>query len=120
MAINSKTMTKRRFDTPDQHRAFPLGSSDVVAIGGMTVSLATFEPGWKWSKSLKPIVGTESCEVHHVGYLLSGRLYTKMNDGSEMEFVPGDLLSIPPGHDGWTVGDEPVLLLQIEAATPQG
>ena len=118
MAISSSTIAKRRFDAPDEHRTFPLGGSDVVTIGGVTLGLARFEPGWKWSESLKPIAGTESCEVEHVGYLLSGRLYTKMDDGSEMEYVPGDLLFIPAGHDGWTVGDEPALFLQIEGAAP--
>jgi hypothetical protein len=116
MAISSKTITKRRFDAPDEHRSFPLGGSDVVTIGGYTLGLARFEPGWKWSESLRPIAGTESCQVEHVGYVLSGRLYTRMDDGSEAEAVAGDLVYVPPGHDGWTVGDEPVLFLQIEGA----
>ena len=116
MAISSKRITKRRFDAPDEHRPFPRGGTDVVTIGDLTLGLARFEPGWKWSEAVKPIAGTESCEVEHLGYLLSGRLYTRMNDGSEMEFVAGDLVFIPAGHDGWTVGDEPAVLLQMMGA----
>jgi ethanolamine utilization protein EutQ (cupin superfamily) len=116
MAISTKQMTKRRFDSPDEHRTFPLGSNDVVTLGDFTLGLARFEPGWKWSESLKPRVGTESCQVEHLGYILSGRLYTRMDDGSEMEFGPGDLVYVPPGHDGWTVGNESVVFLQIEGA----
>lgn len=118
MAMSSGTMTKRRFDAPDEHRPFPLGSNDVVTLGGVTLGLASYEPGWKWSDAIRPIVGTESCEVEHLGYVLSGRMAARMNDGSEMEFAAGDLVHIPPGHDGWIVGDEPVLFLQIMGAAP--
>lgn len=118
MAINSKKMIMRRFDTPDEHRPFSLGSNDVVTIGGVTLGLARFEPGWKWSESLKPVAGTESCQVEHLGYVLSGRLLTRMDDGTEAEAVAGDLVFIPPGHNGWVVGDEPVLFLQVEGAAP--
>lgn len=111
-------MTKRRFDAPDEHRPFPHGASDIVTIGGVTLGLANYEPGWKWSEAIKPIVGTESCQVEHLGYVLSGRMAAKMNDGTEMEFAAGDLVHIPPGHDGWIVGDEPVLFLQIMGAAP--
>ena len=118
MAINSKKMIMRRFDTPDEHRPFSLGSNDVVTIGGVTLGLARFEPGWKWSESLKPVAGTESCQVERLGYVLSGRLLTRMDDGTEAEAVAGDLVFIPPGHNGWVVGDEPVLFLQVEGAAP--
>jgi hypothetical protein len=88
----------------------------VVTVGGTTLGLATFEPGWRWSENVKPLVGTDSCEVTHIGYMLSGRLGNRMNDGTEMEFHEGDLVFIPPGHDGWTVGDEPAVFLQILGA----
>jgi ethanolamine utilization protein EutQ (cupin superfamily) len=114
----AKKMIKRRFDTPDEHRPFPLGSNDVITIGDVTLGLARFEPGWKWSESLKPVAGTESCQVEHLGYVLSGRLLTRMDDGTEAEAVAGDLVFIPPGHNGWVVGNEPVLFLQVEGAAP--
>ncbi|MCL5736424.1 MAG: cupin domain-containing protein [Actinobacteria bacterium] len=116
MASGPKQIAKRSFDTPDEHRSFSAGTTDVVTVGGMTLGLARYEPGWRWSKDIKPIVGTESCEVEHLGYLVSGRMGAKMNDGSELEFAAGDLVYIPPGHDGWIVGDEPAVFLQIMGA----
>jgi len=109
-------MDARQFDSPDERIPFARGRTDVVTIGGFTFGLATFEPGWRWSESVKLVVGTESCQVTHVGYMISGRLATRMDDGAEMEFRQGDLVFIPPGHDGWTVGDEPAVLLQILGA----
>lgn len=117
MANDETKMTTRRFEAPDERRPFPRGHMEVVALGGLSFGLTTFEPGWKWSESLKPLVGTESCRSEHLGYMLSGRLATRMDDGAETEFREGDLVHIPPGHDGWTVGDEPVVLLQILAAS---
>ncbi len=116
MAIDEQKMAARQFDSPDERRPFARGHTEVVTIGGVTVGLATFDPGWRWSENVKPVAGTESCQVAHVGYMLSGRLGTRMNDGAEMEFRQGDLVFIPPGHDGWTVGDEPAVLLQILGA----
>jgi ethanolamine utilization protein EutQ (cupin superfamily) len=114
MAVSKPQMTRRRFEEPDEHRPFSRGATNVVTLHGMTVGLAKFEPGWRWSESVKPIAKTESCQVEHLGYLLSGHLRTRMDDGTEMEAGPGDLIYIPPGHDGWVVGDEPVLFFQIE------
>jgi quercetin dioxygenase-like cupin family protein len=109
-------MTKKSFDAPDEVRPYDKGRAEVLSIGELTLSRSVFEPGWRWSTSLKPLVGGESCQVRHVGYMISGRLGTAMDDGSEMEFGPGDVVHIPPGHDGWTVGDEPAVLLQIIGA----
>jgi quercetin dioxygenase-like cupin family protein len=58
-------------------------------------------------------VNTDSCQAPHVQYHLSGRLHVVMDDGSEMEFGPGDVGSIPPGHDAWVVGDEPAVIIDI-------
>jgi hypothetical protein len=116
MPVSTHQMISRRFESPDEHRSFPLGGSDVITLGGVTLGLARFEPGWRWSESLKPTVGTTSCQVEHLGYVLSGRLRTRMDDGTEMEAGPGDVVFIPAGHDGWVVGNEPVELLQIEGA----
>ena len=75
-----------------------------------------FEPGWRWSEHIKPLVGTESCQTHHLGYLISGRIGARMEDGTEMEFGPGDVYEIPPGHDGWVIGDEPTVGFEIMGA----
>ncbi|MFA6082177.1 MAG: cupin domain-containing protein [Patescibacteria group bacterium] len=73
----------------------------------------TAEPGWQWSKHSKPVVGGKSCQKHHLLYIISGRIASRMSDGDEVEFGPGEIGIIPPGHDGWTVGDEPAVWLEI-------
>jgi len=88
-------------------RKFEHGMIQVVKVGSVTIGRATFEPGWRWSNDVKPIVGTDSCMVHHTGYAITGRLHIAMNDGTEFEVGPGDVNDIQPGHDAWVVGDEP-------------
>lgn len=106
-------MQKKSINNPDETRNFPSGKVEVVKLEGVTFGLATFEPGWKWSESVKPIVKTDSCQAPHTNYHLSGKLHVKMDDGSEEEFGPGDIGVVPPGHDAWTVGDEPAVILDI-------
>ncbi len=106
-------MQRKNINQPDETRTFPKGKLELVTIEGITFGLATFEPGWKWSESVKPIAKTESCQVKHTSYQLSGRLHVKMDDGTEVEFGPGDVGVVPPGHDGWVVGDEPVVMIDI-------
>ena len=77
-----------------------------MKLGGATVGRLVFEPGWQWSKHIKPIARTEWCMAPHTIYMLAGHLRTRMNDGQEFELGPGDVAFIPPGHDGWVVGDE--------------
>jgi mannose-6-phosphate isomerase-like protein (cupin superfamily) len=97
----------KNFDSPDETRQFEgNGHADVVELGGHPVSRGVFEPGWKWSTNLKPIAGTDSCQVHHLGYCVSGRMKVVMDDGSESEIGPGQAADIPPGHDAEVVGDE--------------
>jgi Cupin domain len=98
----------KNFDSPDEVRPFEgNGQAEVVEVAGRTIGRTTFEPGWKWSTNVKPIAGTDSCQVSHLGYVISGRMKVTMDDGSEKEFGPGDVFAIPPGHDGETLGDEP-------------
>lgn len=110
-----ETFGGRSFDKPDETRTFPFGRWDIVHLGYMTAARSTLEPGWRWSEHIKPIVGTQSCQIHHSGYILEGRLGIKMDDGRTFEYGPGDAYEIPPGHDGWTIGDETVV--GIEFAT---
>ena len=95
--------------SPEETRPFQdgKGNAAVVNVGGQPILYATFEPGWRWSEHVKPIAGTDSCQTNHFGYVLSGRMHIAMNDGSESEVGPGDVFAIAPGHDAWTVGDEP-------------
>jgi quercetin dioxygenase-like cupin family protein len=105
---------KKRFEQADETRPFSgKGQADLVNIGGGVVGKATFEPGWKWSEHVKPIAGTDSCQAGHLGYVVSGRQMIKMDDGTETEIGPGDVVHIPPGHDGWVVGDEPCVVLDF-------
>ena len=112
----SATLQGKSLDSPDEVRSFDRGKMDVVTLGGVTVGRAVFEPGWKWSECVKPIAGTDSCQVHHVGYVVSGRMTVRMDDGSEHEFGPDEALVIPPGHDAWIVGDEPAVVLDFAGA----
>ena len=110
---------RKSLDEPDIVRTPPKAKIDVVNIGGTTVGRATLEPGWRWSESIKPIVGTESCEVHHLGILLSGRMHVEHTDGSAADLGPGDVYTIEPGHDAWVVGDEPAVGVEFDPTTAQ-
>ena len=104
----------KSFDSPDETRPFEgKGEADVVNIGGRTIGRGKFEPGWKWSENVKPIAGTESCEVSHLGYCVSGRMRVQMDDGTEGEVGPGEIVAIPPGHDAEVVGDETCVFLDF-------
>jgi hypothetical protein len=106
-------MQKKSMVQPDETRGFPLGRLELLSLGGITFGRGTFQPGWRWSTSVKPLVKTKSCEAPHLQYHVSGRLHVRMDDGSEMEFGPGDVSLLPPGHDAWVVGDEPVVVIDI-------
>jgi len=95
-------------DNPDEIRSFDKGKIEIANIGDMFIGRATLEPGWSWEKCVKPIAKTKSCEAPHTGYMVSGRIKVVMDDGTEEEFGPGDVAIIPPGHNAWVVGDEPV------------
>jgi uncharacterized cupin superfamily protein len=103
-------------DQPDETRTFENGRVDLVRLGDVAIGRAKFEPGWRWSESVKPIAGTESCEAHHVGYAISGRLHVVADDGGEAEVGPGEAYVVMPGHDAWVVGDEPFVGLEFQSA----
>ncbi|MEO3828488.1 cupin domain-containing protein [Actinomadura sp. B10D3] len=103
----------KSIEKPDDRRDFPRGHLEVVNLTGLTFGKATFEPGWRWTESVRDIAGTDLCEVHHNGYIVSGRLRILMRDGAEGELGPGDVFVIPPGHDAWVVGDEPCVALDF-------
>jgi len=109
-------MTRKSTIQPDETRRFDKGKIDVTNIGETSIGRATMEPGWKWSTSVKPIVKTDSCQVSHTMYVISGRMHVKMDDGSEQEFGPGDTGIVPPGHDAWVVGNEPFVGVDFTGA----
>jgi mannose-6-phosphate isomerase-like protein (cupin superfamily) len=104
---------RKSLDQPDETRPIERGKVEVVELEPGTVLRTTFEPGWRWSECVKPVVGGDSCQVHHFGYAVSGRLHVRMDDGEELEFAAGDAVNIPPGHDGWVVGDEPYVGIDV-------
>ena len=106
-------MQSKDFARPDETRMFDRGLLELVTLGGVTFGRGTFQPGWRWSTSVKPLARTSSCESPHLQYHASGRLHVVMDDGSEAEFGPGEVSLLPPGHDAWVVGDEPVVVLDI-------
>ena len=97
------------FDSPDEVREFPHGRVEIVKVGGAEIGRLILQPGWRWSNDVKPIAGTELCEAPHMQYHVSGRLHVRMADGTEFEAGPGDVTSLPEGHDAWVVGDEPAV-----------
>ena len=100
-------------DSPDETRPVDNGAVEVVHLGAGTVMRTTFQPGWRWSESVKPFAGTESCQTHHFGYCISGRMHVVMDGGEETDIGPGEALDIPPGHDAWVVGDEPYVGIDV-------
>ena len=109
-----ETISGKSFHTPDETRQpFEKGKIDVVTVEGLRFYRETLEPGWRWSKHVKPIAGGESCQRFHVKIFLAGRQRIRMDDGTEMEFGPGDVAIMHPGHDAWVVGDEPNVLIEL-------
>jgi hypothetical protein len=107
-------MEGKSLNKPDEVRTFDKGKLELVNIGGRTVGRATFQPGWKWSQSVKPLVNTKSCEAPHFQYQLSGTIRVKMDDGTERDFKAGDVSLLESGHDAWVVGDEPVVVVDFQ------
>ncbi|MBA3362075.1 MAG: hypothetical protein H0T94_11525 [Acidimicrobiia bacterium] len=113
-------MQRKRFSEPAEVRNFPRGKVDVVELDDVVVGRMTYEPGWRWSVDVKPIAGTVSCQYHHLGVTLAGRLRAEMADGTELEIGPGDVFEIPPGHDAWVVGVEPWVSVDFAAMRNYG
>jgi hypothetical protein len=108
------SLETKSFDSPDEVRQFQgNGHVDLVKIGDHMIGRGTFEPGWKWSNNVKPIAGTDSCQTYHLGYILSGQMRITMDDGTERVASAGEVMVIPPGHDGEVLGDEPCISLEF-------
>ena len=104
------------FDQPDETRTPNKATIEVVRLGAVSAARITFQPGWRWSESIKLVVGTDSCQARHVGMAASGRLHVVHEDGGEGEVVPGAVYVIEPGHDAWVVGDDPFVGFEFESA----
>ena len=107
-------MEVKNLSSPEETRAFDKGKVELVKIGGKVIGRATFQPGWKWSESVKPLVKTKSCEAPHFQYHISGTLRVRMDDGTEKDLKAGDVSLLPTGHDAWVVGNEPVVVVDFQ------
>ena len=114
MQVKTGQAERKSFDSPDEVRSFPKGKVELITIGGVTIGRATLEPGWRWSMSVKPLAKTKSCEAPHFQYHLSGTLMVLMDDGTQLECKAGDVSLLPPGHDAYVVGDEPVVVVDFQ------
>jgi uncharacterized RmlC-like cupin family protein len=117
MTTALRTMQKKSLSVPDEVAEYGRITKENVRLHGVEVHRVTFGKGARWSTDLKPIAQTESCMLPHVAYVLAGRLHVVMDDGSEEEFAVGDVMMLPPGHDAWSVGDEPCVFVEFSAGT---
>jgi len=102
--------------SPDEVRSPDKTRVEVVRLEGFTIGRFNFEPGWRWSECIKPVVKTDSCQVSHVGYAVSGRLTVRMKDGTQKSIVAGESYTIPPGHDAWVEGNERFVGIEVMSA----
>ena len=117
METATKQMKKaewKNFGKPDEVREFPKGRLELIKVGGAVIGRGIFEPGWRWSTSVQPIAKTHSCEAPHFQYHVKGILHVVMDDGTEFDFKPGDVSVLPSGHDAWTVGNEPAVVVDFQ------
>jgi len=114
-------LIRKSFDSPQEIRSFKDGKGhlELLDLDAGPVGRAVFEPGWRWSEHVKPIVKTESCEVAHLGYCVSGSMTIVMDDGQQETFGAGDLMVCPPGHDAWVVGDQPCVVVDWQGSSSE-
>ena len=117
MPTTAQKTEHQQFAQPSETREFPNGKVELLTVSGGAIGRLTLQPGWRWSTDVKPIAGTSSCEAPHFQYHISGRLGVRMDDGTEFIAGPGDVTSLPSGHDAWVVGDEPVVVVDWYGAT---
>jgi class 3 adenylate cyclase len=104
----------RTFDAADERVAFDHGHVDLIKTSSLALGWEVLDPGWRWSSHVKPIVGTERCEFHHVSIVLEGRIGVETRDGEQIEAGSGSVLDIAPGHDAWVVGVGRVVIIDVQ------
>lgn len=102
--------------SPDEVRSPPKTRVEVVQLGSYTIGRFNFQPGWRWSECVKPIVKTDLCQLSHVGHAVSGRIRVRMSDGTEKTISAGESYTIPPGHDAWVEGNETFVGVEVLSA----
>jgi hypothetical protein len=106
----------RDFSSPDETRSPDKTRIELVNLAGGQIGRYTFQPGWRWSECIKPVVNTESCQTEHIGYMLSGGLHVQHSDGTETDVAAGSVYHIAPGHDAWSLGSEPTVVIEFQGA----
>lgn len=117
MHTHEQKTEHKSFSKPDEVREFGHGKAEILKIGDAEVGRFTFEPGWRWSNDIKPLAKTASCQAPHFQYHVAGKLAIRMDDGTELIAGPGDITSLPQGHDAWVVGNETVVVVDWFGAT---
>jgi hypothetical protein len=112
-------LVAKSFEAPDEVRSPEKTRLEVVDLGTVRVGRLRIEPGWRWSECIKPVVGGDSCQAHHVGVLTSGTMHVVHDDGQEADVSAGSAYVIEPGHDAWVVGDEAVVGYEFDSATAE-
>jgi len=108
-------VVKKSFESPDESRTPDKTHVAVVDLGSVKAARLTMQPGWRWSECIKPLAGTDSCQIHHEGMLAAGHMRVRHDDGTELDIGPGDAYVIDPGHDAWVVGDEVVVGYEFDS-----
>jgi len=111
MQSHEQKTEHKTFAEPNEVLEFPNGKAEILSVGGADVGRLIFRPGWRWSTDVQPLAQTASCEAPHFQYHVSGTLGIRMDDGTEFTAGPGDVTSLPKGHDAWVIGDEPVVVV---------
>lgn len=108
-------VSSKSFESPDESRKPDKTEVQIVDLGSTKAARMTLQPGWRWSECIKPIIGTESCQVHHVGTVLAGQLHVQHEDGTVVDLNPGDAYVIEPGHDAWVTSTEPMVAYEFDS-----
>jgi mannose-6-phosphate isomerase-like protein (cupin superfamily) len=114
--MSGSKIEAKSHDTPDETRTPDKTRVEIVRLTGVSIARLTMEPGWRWSDCVKPVVGGDSCQVHHVGYAVEGEIAVRLEDGTEQMIQAGDSYTIPPGHDAWVVGDNRFVGIEVQSA----
>jgi hypothetical protein len=118
--LEDTMLLTKNLDAPDEKHSFEHGDVQAVTLGGVTFARAVLRPGWRWSEDIKPLVGTDSCQVMHLAVVVSGQLHVQMTDGDERDLGPGDAHVVGPGHDAWVFGDETCVVFDFEGSPNTG
>ena len=116
MSIAVTKLATKSHTSPDETRTPDKTRVEIVHLEGFTLGRFTFQPGWKWSQCIKPLVKTDHCQLSHVGYAISGKLTVRIKDGTSKTITPGESYAIPPGHDAWVQGNEPFVAVEVLSA----